>query len=303
MRAGPPDELNQRLSFIVSNDNPSLFSVQAAVSAEGTLTFSSAPNAHGTATVTVRLMDDGGTVNGGMDMSEPQTFVIRVSSVNDAPTARVLAGGLVVLPSDFEQPVLISCNWWNSCLKLDGSMSLDPENDTLSYLWFVEPGPAPFSADAVTTNCLEVGAHTVILTVTDPAGLSGIDSLTFEVVTAPLAIELLIEEINEAHKTGIPLSRKTRRELTETLRVAFNHAAREELRETQKGLDAFEKKVRAQLAKTQPTAAIAWIRWSQAVSEGIQNCIRPPRKPKDTSDGGDGKDGRDPGISESNGRR
>jgi hypothetical protein len=288
---GPMDEIDQRLSFIVSNDNPDLFSVQPEVSAEGTLTFLSAPNAHGTATVTARLMDDGGTAEGGADTSKPQTFIIRVSPVNDAPTARVLADGLAVFPPAFEHPVLISCNWWNSCLMFDGSMSSDPENDALSYLWFVEPEPAPFSASTATTNCFEVGTHTVILTVTDSAGLSDTDSLVFEVVTAPLAIELLIEEINEAHKTGVLLSRKIKRKLTATLRVAFNHASREQLRETQKALDAFEKKVRAQLAANQPTAATAWIRWSQAMSEGVQNCIRPPRNPKDADDGHDGKRG------------
>ena len=302
VRAGPPDENTQRLSFIATTDNPALFSVQPGVSSEGTLTFSSAPNAHGIATVTVRLADDGGTADGGVDTSETQMFVIRVSSVNDAPTARILADRLVVLPSDFDYPVLISCNWWNSCLKLDGSMSSDIENDASSYLWFVELEPAPFSASVVTTHCFEVGSHTVILTVTDSAGLSDTDSLVIEVVTAPLAIELLIEEINEAHKAGILLSRKVKRELTATLRLAFNHAAREQLRETQKALDAFEKKARAQLAKTEPIAATTWIRWSQAVSEGIQNCIRPPRKPKDTSDGDDGKskDGRNAGFSGSN---
>ena len=36
-------------------------------------------NAHGTAHVTVVLMDDGGTANGGVDASSPQTFDIVIS--------------------------------------------------------------------------------------------------------------------------------------------------------------------------------------------------------------------------------
>lgn len=296
--AGPPDESDQALAFIVDSDNHALFSELPAIDATGTLTFTAASNAHGTATVTIRLMDDGGTGKGGLDKSEPQTFVIRVLPVNDAPTARILADGLLVFPSDFEHPVLISCNWWNSCLQLNGSMSSDPEGDTLSYLWFVVPDPAAFSASAVTTNCLEVGTHAVILTATDSAGLSDTDTLTFEVLTAPLAIELLIEEINEAGKAGIALSRKIKRELTATLRAALHHAGREQLRDTQKALDAFEKKVRAQLAKTHPEAATAWVRWSQAVSEGIQNCIELPWEPQDTV--GKGKSRADKGGDEPN---
>src|SRR4029077_11257476 len=53
----------------------------------GTLTFTGAPNANGTATVTVQLHDDGGIANGGIDTSLAQTFVINVTPVNSAPTA------------------------------------------------------------------------------------------------------------------------------------------------------------------------------------------------------------------------
>lgn len=85
--AGPADEATQTLTFEVSNDNNSLFSVQPAIAADGTLTFTSAPDANGNALVTVRLKDDGGTLNGGADTSSPdQTFTITVTPVNDKPT-------------------------------------------------------------------------------------------------------------------------------------------------------------------------------------------------------------------------
>ena len=37
-------------------------------------------------TVTVPLQDNGGTANGGVDTSAPQTFTITVTAVNDAPS-------------------------------------------------------------------------------------------------------------------------------------------------------------------------------------------------------------------------
>ena len=209
---------------------------------------------------------------------------------NQPPTAVISSEQLIDLSPEFELPVLISCNWWNACLVADGWTSSDPEGGDLTYLWFLEGDPTPIGAGPVITNCLEVGTHTIILSVTDPAGLTDEDRKTIEVVTAPLAIDLLMEEINEAHKSGIVLTRKVKRELTATLRVALEHAGREELRETQKALDAFEKKVRAQVVDTHPEAAQAWIRWSQAVSEGIEKCIKPPRKPKHE----DPKDPKDP---------
>ena len=38
------------------------------------------------ATVTVQMHDNGGTANGGVDTSAPQTFTITVTAVNDAPS-------------------------------------------------------------------------------------------------------------------------------------------------------------------------------------------------------------------------
>ena len=55
----------------------------------------------------------------------------------------------------------------------------------------------------------------------------------------------------------------------------------------------FEKKVRAQVAPTEPEAATAWIRWSQAISDGMEKCIKPPRKSKDHDDQKHGDDGDD----------
>jgi len=84
--AGPSDESGQTLDFIVVNNNSALFSVQPAIAANGTLTFTPAANASGSATVTVQLHDSGGTANGGADTSAAQTFAINVTAVNDAPS-------------------------------------------------------------------------------------------------------------------------------------------------------------------------------------------------------------------------
>ena len=75
----------QVLTFNATNDNAALFSVAPAVSPTGELTYTPAPNANGSATVTVTLQDDGGTLGGGDDTSDPQTFIINVTAVNDVP--------------------------------------------------------------------------------------------------------------------------------------------------------------------------------------------------------------------------
>ena len=84
---GAANEAGQALDFIVTSSNPAIFSVAPAISAAGALTFTPSATATGTSTITVRLHDNGGTANGGVDTSAPQTFTI---SVTDAPTTFVV---------------------------------------------------------------------------------------------------------------------------------------------------------------------------------------------------------------------
>jgi hypothetical protein len=83
--AGPPSESSQTVTFSVTNDNPALFATQPAVAGDGTLTFTPAADANGIANVTVTAHDDGGTANGGADVSAPATLTVTVSPVNDVP--------------------------------------------------------------------------------------------------------------------------------------------------------------------------------------------------------------------------
>jgi VCBS repeat-containing protein len=87
---GPAGESSEHVNFIVSsNSNTGLFSSEPAISADGTLSFTPAANAFGTATVTVALHDDGGTANGGVDTSPPQTFQIVVTQRAHTPALTV----------------------------------------------------------------------------------------------------------------------------------------------------------------------------------------------------------------------
>ena len=93
---GGPDEAAQTIAdFVVSNDNPTLFSVQPDVDNAGNLTWTPAPDAVGTATVTVQVRDSGGTANGGVDLSSPQQFAITIDPVNDAPGVALGADQIV----------------------------------------------------------------------------------------------------------------------------------------------------------------------------------------------------------------
>ncbi len=79
--AGPSDESDQALSFsIVSNDNSALFSSQPTIDAiNGNLTYTPANGIIGSATITVELIDNGGTANGGVTTSQQVQFTITVT--------------------------------------------------------------------------------------------------------------------------------------------------------------------------------------------------------------------------------
>lgn len=115
--AAGPGETDQTLTFAVANDHPTLFSAQPAIAADGTLTFAVAPGSNGTAILTVRLHDSGGTANGGVDTSAPQVFTLTLTPVNDPPVLAVIADQTLdegqalafqVSATDIDSPVSLS---------------------------------------------------------------------------------------------------------------------------------------------------------------------------------------------------
>ncbi len=79
---GPANQAGETVSFIVSTNRPDLFTQQPTIDATtGTLSFAVGNGTIGVATVTVELMNNGGTANGGNPTSAPQTFTITVGAL------------------------------------------------------------------------------------------------------------------------------------------------------------------------------------------------------------------------------
>ena len=99
MSTGPANEAHQTLAFVVSQDNPGFFSDGPAIDAvTGELTYTVADDEEGVATLTIRIQDDGGTANGGVDTSDSQAMVLTVNAVNDAPMIGLADGWVVDSP-------------------------------------------------------------------------------------------------------------------------------------------------------------------------------------------------------------
>ncbi len=131
--AGPADEAGQALNFIISvPSNPGLFSVPPAITPAGDLIYTPAMNTSGSATITVQLHDDGGTANGGVDMSAPQTFTINVTHVPVPPSGVVGINGIRQISAP--QP----------SLHADASGVNNPDNWSIShYQWRKSVAPPP----------------------------------------------------------------------------------------------------------------------------------------------------------------
>ena len=123
---GPANEAAQTVAFNVGNNNPALFALAPAVSPAGALTYTTATNAVGSATVTLTLQDNGGTANGGVDTSAPQSFTITVTPVNDPPT---FTKGLEVVVNEDCGPTNITT--WATGISPGPS---DESSQTVSFL-------------------------------------------------------------------------------------------------------------------------------------------------------------------------
>ena len=173
-RTGPSNESGQSLLFETRSSNPSLFVDQPSVDGDGDLKFTARANAFGTAAITVRAVDSGGTADGGDDTSEWETAVITVTAVNDAPVAIDDAGTVVeddpagvtvdVLANDtdIDGDALTVAGYDDSGLTL-GSVA-DNGDGTFTYI----PDPNVNGTDAFTYDVADGngGSDTAAVTIT-----------------------------------------------------------------------------------------------------------------------------------------
>ncbi len=180
--ADGPGESGQVLDFQTTGDtNPSLFSAAPAVDpGTGTLTFTAAPNAYGSATITLVLHDDGGTANGGSDTSAPQSFTILVAGL---PTPQ---------PDSFQ-------GWIGSDVVGDLlANDTDPQGSPLT----LDPTPASQPADGTVTLSSADGTFVYV----PNAGFSGTDSFTYTVSNGYGATATAAVTINISGSTGVSTS-------------------------------------------------------------------------------------------------
>ncbi|MFC1868467.1 PilC/PilY family type IV pilus protein [Thermodesulfobacteriota bacterium] len=193
---GPANESGQTLTFNVTNSDNSLFSAQPAVNASsGNLTFTPATNASGSVVVTVALQDNGGTDNGGVDTSPPQTFNITVQgrpviSLSTATLNSTITYGTNAADQTFTLK--------NDNLAKDNELSLTysiSENSAGGWIASVTPvaGTNPLGpgvSDSITvaynTTGLTPGIYGAVITVTDTNGWDTPETIAVTMTVNPI---------------------------------------------------------------------------------------------------------------------
>ncbi len=79
------DDENQTLNIVLTPDNSSLFDGGLTLNTDGRLQFTPAANAHGMATITVAISDNGSATPPNDNQADNQTFQIKINPVNDKP--------------------------------------------------------------------------------------------------------------------------------------------------------------------------------------------------------------------------
>jgi hypothetical protein len=86
---GANDTGQSLAAWVVTTADPDFFSTAPGVTLDDpwALFFTTAPNASGSTTISVKARDTGGTANGGQNLSAALVIGVTITPVNDAPTA------------------------------------------------------------------------------------------------------------------------------------------------------------------------------------------------------------------------
>jgi VCBS repeat-containing protein len=191
---GPADEAGQTLTFNITGlTNAGLFAVAPSIAPDGTLTFTPAANANGTATAQVTLQDNGGTALGGADTSAAQTLTINITAVNDAPSFLEGADESVL-----EDTGLHTVNNWATSISAGPA---DEAGQTLTFgvnndnnaLFAVQPAISPAGVLTYTLTANASGMATVTIVLSDNGGTAnaGIDA------SAPATLIINVTDVND----------------------------------------------------------------------------------------------------------
>ncbi len=202
-------------------------------------------------------------VNDGQADSSVATVSITVNPVNDAPFAIATISPRFLTSGASSRILILSANNTNASVVLDGTESWDVENDHLDFSWFLSGTTNPISTSIVSTNVIVVGEHNLTLVVSDGHD-SGTTNINFEIIRPSggvAEIRLLLDEGN------VP---RNSQPLYASLDAAAAAFERGNFTAGANTLEAFVKKVQAQVAPLNPLLAQELIHLAQQIITAVE---------------------------------
>jgi hypothetical protein len=230
-------------------------SVPALIPADGILIYVPAPDRYGRPYDSFFF-----AARNELGESLPARILINIVPVNDPPVAILQVSSPSLhssnAPAHF---VLLAPGNASAVLVLDASLSSDVDADPLQFLWLEQDTTIPFASGLRVTNVLGVGAHEILLQVSD-GSTTAATAVTVEVITPGEAVEeivALLATVPAGHRNG---------PLIASLKAAIASLDRGDLTSGLNVLRAFQHKVRAQVAPNDPVLA-------QALLEAVEHFL------------------------------
>src|SRR5262249_35830060 len=156
---------------------------------------------------------------------------------------------------------VVSANGINAAVVVDGSRSFDPDEDPLQYEWWKQGSAIALATGVVAVIVLPVGIHSIDLVVSDGFAAST-NGVSVAVLTTSQAVQRLISIVNESGLSHVG-------PLTVTLKAAMASINRGNEIAAANQLQAFETKVTAQVAPSNPALATRLNQAAQQVISAI----------------------------------
>lgn len=161
-------------------------------------------------------------------------------------------------------PLVISANCSNATVVLNGSLSHDPDGDSLQYFWHWTGGPDPLATGVIAVVTLPVGTNVITLEVNDGLATNE-QTITVLVLTPAQAVARLVALV----KAGVSRNQ----DLIASLNAALASIHRGNLTAAINQLQAFQNKVRAQITPLDAALAQTLIADAQNIINAIsQTC-------------------------------
>jgi hypothetical protein len=161
---------------------------------------------------------------------------------------------------------VISVNNSNATVVLNGSLSYDPDGDSLQYVWYQTGSTDPLATGVIAVVVLPVGTNSIMLAVSD--GLAPRQqTITVQVITFAQAVEQLQAAVITDVSKAQPLMAK--------LNAALGSIDRSNPIAAINQLQAFQNQVSAQISPLDPALAQSLIDEAQSIINTLPGSVTP----------------------------